>query len=615
MGEEATFIAGYRVVERLGTGGMGEVFLVEHPRLPRRDALKLLDGGVSRNDEFRRRFTREANLLAPLIHPNIITLYDRGEFEGRLWLTMEYVAGTDLAKLLKSGPLAPELAMQVVAGVGAALDFAYTEHRITHRDVKPANILVKFAHDQRLRAVKLADFGIAKAAGEATSLTSAGTTVGTVSYMSPEAIEGRDLNHQADIYSLGCTAFEMLTGSLPFTANSITALMAAHLNRSVPTVTERNPALPAYFDGVMARALAKDPGQRYQTCAEFLAALGGADAPVTAVPTTASDRSESLPRPHTYIPGAATMRAEAQTSAPTVRTSSQPPLQPVPRTLQGDKAPTARPRWWRRKWLLVLTGVVLLGVIGAVTHNGQAPPSQQSQQATSASEQPQQEAPSSPQSWQASNQTVLPFTGLNNPDGVAVDSTGNVYVTDALNNRVVKLVAGSSTQQVLPFAGLHDPGGVAVDSTGNIYVADGDSNSNYRVVKLVAGSSTQQALPFAGLNGPQGVAVDSSGNIYVADADWVNSQVVELVAGSSTQQMLPFTGLNGTSGVAVDSAGNVYVADGLNKRVVELVARSSTQQVLPFTGLNFTNGVAVDSAGNVYVADAGNNRVVRLARG
>ncbi|MFC7752904.1 serine/threonine-protein kinase [Tsukamurella soli] len=184
-------IAGYNVIRRLGVGGMGEVYLVEHPRLPRRDALKLLDVRVSRNDDFAARFQREADLLAPLSHQNIVHLYDRGLFEGRLWLTMEYVDGPDAGHMLSAnGPMPLPLATEIVAGAGDGLDYAYQRHGITHRDVKPANILVEF-HDGRIAAVKLADFGIAKAAGEATSLTSTGTTIGTVAYMSPEAIEGR----------------------------------------------------------------------------------------------------------------------------------------------------------------------------------------------------------------------------------------------------------------------------------------------------------------------------------------------------------------------------------------------------------------------------------------
>lgn len=270
-------IAGYRVIHQLGAGGMGQVFLVQHPRLPRRDALKLLDAGVSRNDDFKARFQREADLLAQLSHPNIVTLHDRGEFQGRLWITMEFIDGTDAAELLKAqGPLDPELGIYLVAGAAAALDHAWRKQRITHRDVKPANILVGIDVADGgpvIESVKLADFGIAKAAGESTSLTSTGMTVGTMQYISPEAIEGEEVDHRSDIYSLACTAFCLLTGQPPFTGNSIASIMSAHLTKPVPSISEVAPFLPKEMDEAFQRALAKEPDDRYQSCAEFVAAL------------------------------------------------------------------------------------------------------------------------------------------------------------------------------------------------------------------------------------------------------------------------------------------------------------------------------------------------------
>lgn len=249
--DQLDFIGEYQVVRRLGAGGMGEVYLVQHPRLPRLDALKLLEASVGRNEQFRSRFKREADLLAPLRHPNIVTVYDRGEFEGRLWLSMEYVAGGDAGQVLRErGPMTVELAAGIVGGAGAGLDYAYSGWGITHRDVKPANILVEFGAAGDLQVVKLADFGIAKGDSGATALTSAGVTLGTMSYISPEAIEGRALDNRADLYSLACTAFHLLSGAPPFTGDSLAALMNAHLLLPVPAITERAPWLPTYLDEV-----------------------------------------------------------------------------------------------------------------------------------------------------------------------------------------------------------------------------------------------------------------------------------------------------------------------------------------------------------------------------
>ncbi|MFZ2242138.1 MAG: serine/threonine-protein kinase [Gordonia amarae] len=352
---EITEIAGYKIVRELGVGGMGQVFLVQHPRLPRLDALKLLDAGVSRNGDFKARFQREADLLAQLSHPNIVTLHDRGEFEGRLWITMEYIDGTDAGELLKAdGPLDPALAISLFAGAGAALDYAWRKQRITHRDVKPANILVgidKTGDTSLIESVKLADFGIAKAAGESTSLTTTGMTIGTMQYMSPEAIEGEEVDNRSDIYSLGCTAFHLLTGQPPFRGNSIAATMSAHLTKPVPSISETRPELPHAMDAVFGRVLAKDSQDRYQSCAEFVTALeeavgGGATYPASA-PTLAA---ATLPS-NSDGPNAPTQRRNHQTAP-------KPQSRAVPITAAV---------------LATLTGAVLVGIYATRDTNSVAP--------------------------------------------------------------------------------------------------------------------------------------------------------------------------------------------------------------------------------------------------
>lgn len=284
---------------------MGEVFLVQHPRLPRQDALKLLDAGVSRSDDFKARFRREADLLAQLSHPNIVTLYDRGEYQERLWIAMEFVNGTDAGELTKShGPLPIDVVNTLIRGAGAALDYAWRKQRITHRDVKPTNILVAIDGDQ-IEGVKLADFGIAKAAGESTSLTSTGMAVGTMNYISPEAIEGHEVDNRSDVYSLGCTAYHLLTGRPPHTGPTMASLLSAHLSRPVPDITSVAPHLPESMNDVIARALAKHPHDRYQSCDQFVTALAAA------TDSTADDAAYSRTMTAAMLHGAAPVTAGA----------------------------------------------------------------------------------------------------------------------------------------------------------------------------------------------------------------------------------------------------------------------------------------------------------------
>ncbi|MBD0861094.1 protein kinase [Gordonia sp. zg691] len=274
MYQVGDLIAGYRVLDVLGRGGMGEVYKAAHPRLPRADALKVLRSVHAADPVFRARFEREANIVAPLHHPNIVTVYDRGIFEGLLWIAMEYVPGTDAARMLAAeAPLDPRLACTIITGVAAGLDAAH-RRGVMHRDIKPANILVTPGDSGVVpEAIKVTDFGIAQVLDEVTNLTGTGITIGTMRYASPEQIEGRRVDGRADIYSLGATAYELLTGAPPFDSSSLHGLMTAHMYHEPPAASGRNGALPSGVDPVLARAIAKDPARRYPSAGEFALAL------------------------------------------------------------------------------------------------------------------------------------------------------------------------------------------------------------------------------------------------------------------------------------------------------------------------------------------------------
>ena len=285
--QEGELFAGYTIVRRLGAGGMGEVYLAQHPRLPRQDALKILPAEFTANQEFRQRFNREADLAGSLYNEHIVGIHDRGEYQGQLWLSMDYVEGTDAARLLRerypSGMPLPEV-VEIVTAVAEALDYAHSRG-LLHRDVKPANILLGEATPRR--RILLADFGIARELGEISGLTATNMMMGTTAYCAPEQLQGSDLDARADQYALGCAAYQLLTGSAPFQHSNPAVVISQHLSSPPPLLSERRPEL-GYLDPVIARALAKDRSARFASCSDFAAALAAQPGTVAAPVATAA---------------------------------------------------------------------------------------------------------------------------------------------------------------------------------------------------------------------------------------------------------------------------------------------------------------------------------------
>jgi serine/threonine protein kinase len=287
--------AGYTIVRLLGAGGMGEVYLAQHPRLPRLDALKILSVNTTRDEEFRARFTREAELAATLWHPHIIGVHDRGEFDGRLWISMDYVEGTDAKHLIEQHPSGMPLpdVVEIVTAVAEALDVAH-ERNLLHRDVKPANILVTPPSGSARRRILLTDFGIAREADDVSGLTETDVAIGTVAYVAPEQLTGKTLDGRADQYALAATAFHLLTGTPLFDDANRIIVAGNHLYAPPPRLSERRRDL-AHLDAVMAKALAKQPGERYARCLDFARALGGSTEVSTAPQPVPVRDSEPTP--------------------------------------------------------------------------------------------------------------------------------------------------------------------------------------------------------------------------------------------------------------------------------------------------------------------------------
>ena len=636
----------YRLLRLLGRGGMGEVYEAEDTRKHRVVALKLISEQFSGDPVFRARIQREADTAGRLTEPHVVPIHDYGEINGRYYVEMRLIDGTDLRALLRRhGPLTPARAVAIVRQIAAALDAAHG-NGVTHRDVKPENILITssdFAY--------LVDFGIARAANDP-GLTQTGTAMGTYNYMAPERFTDDEVTYRADIYALACVLGECLTGSPPYRANSVERLIAAHLMDPAPRPSDQLPGqVPVALDHVVAKGMAKNPNDRYTSAGEFAdAALEALTAPEQNQAATILRKGEeetlrspianlqsgpqysgaqyapqqysgaqqysgpqyAAPGPvqHSgaqYTGGGPPAPSDATQARPVVpagswRAQPQHPSTPQPMQPAGPPTFTKTPGLdddAKRKRLLAVAAVALVVVVGAAaffmlrpSHKGGAA-----------------------EAWDgpAGEQTVLPFDGLNfrlSPGGVALDGDGNVYATNqGMYGKVVKLAPGSDAPTVLPFSGLYEPQGLAVDGSGAVYVSD----FNNRVVKLTQGANTQTELPFTGLLYPEGVAVDETGNVYVADRG--NDRVVKLDEASNAQSVLPFGELDNPDGVTVDGGGNVYVTDTDKNRVLKLAAGAAEATEMPFSGLSVPWGITVGSDGALYVTEHSSHKVLKLPAG
>jgi serine/threonine protein kinase, bacterial len=294
----------------LGSGGMGEVYLAQHPRLPRPDALKILSSKVSADSQYHARFSREADVAATLYHPNIVGVHDRGEFHGQLWISMDYVDGTDAAQLVRDrypNGMPPDMGSTIITAISAALDYAH-DRGVLHRDVKPANILLTKPDREGQRRVLLADFGIARELVDPGGLTATNLTVGTVAYAAPEQLTGADVDARADQYALAATAFHLLTGAPPYEHSNPVAVISKHLIADPPQLGERRPEL-ASLDEIFSTAMAKDPKHRFERSGDFARALADrisaipgreranpADLSIAALSTTSGEVRPQAPR-------------------------------------------------------------------------------------------------------------------------------------------------------------------------------------------------------------------------------------------------------------------------------------------------------------------------------
>ncbi|HKF80641.1 MAG TPA: serine/threonine-protein kinase [Thermoleophilaceae bacterium] len=371
-------VAGCRIEEVIGRGGMGVVYRATQESLRRRVAVKLIAPEVAGNPDFRERFKRESLLAASIEHPNVIPVYDAGETEDLLYLVMRFIEGIDLRALIDSeGALDPRRAARIVGQLAEALGAAHRRGLI-HRDVKPANVLIERSGGSE--HAYLTDFGIARDLGSTTALTRVGSVVGTLDYIAPERLETGGGDGRSDLYALGCVLFETLTARVPFPKDSDVAKMYAHMNEPVPSARDLRPEVPEGLAAVAAKAMAKSPDDRYDTADEFAEALAGdVTAPTQPAPPGPLEPPTRL-TPGATAPGPTPPEATPLEATPPEATAPGPtppgptppevtapgPAAPAPPPAGPPTGPTRRLRSASRRRLGVIAAVAAAVAVVAV---------------------------------------------------------------------------------------------------------------------------------------------------------------------------------------------------------------------------------------------------------
>lgn len=586
--EPGASFAGHRIEAELGRGGMAVVYRARHLALDRVRALKILAPELSVDAVYVARFRRESRLAAAIEHPNVVPVHHAGEEDGRLYLAMHFVDGVDLARMLADGPLRPERAASIVAGLGAGLDAAHAVGLI-HRDVKPANALIE--GEGSGERVYLTDFGISKllAPGEAgtgaSGLTTSGAILGTADYMAPEQIDGAELGPRADVYSLACLAFHALTGEPPLARPTTVATLAAHGTAPRPAASERRPGLPAAVDRVLARGMAIDPRERPGSAGELADELTIAVGAGAATP----------PRPTAPTPSAA--------DAPTVPLASAADARPHRRALAIAAAAAAA--------AAIAIAVVLLGGGDDEPADSAAAPAGTVSASIPVGRGPVTLSAGPDAVWVASrngdkvravdpavDEAAGPRLAVSKPRSVVV-GFGSVWVIDA--GSLLRFGAGEGddpgASEPVVIEGLEDPSDIAVDRRA-VWVTDRGVQG--RVVRIDPESNEITGEAIVGSD-PRAVAT-GSGSVWVANAG--DASVIEVDAATARTRARPIpVGIRPTD--LVVGPGAVWVIDNIGGTLTELdLLTGLSGEPIP-TGAR-PRGVTL-GYGSVWVAAGGLN--------
>ncbi|MEA2440641.1 MAG: serine/threonine protein kinase, bacterial [Thermoleophilaceae bacterium] len=576
----------YLLGKLIGRGGMGVVYQAQHVHLGRTVALKLLTPELSESEDFRTRFLRESRIAASIEHPGIVTVYDAGEVNGVLYLAMRYVRGTDLAALLtQRGPLIPKETLSILGQVAEALDAAHAAG-LVHRDVKPANVMIEGDR------CYLADFGLTKRTAETRALTEAGQFLGTVDYVAPEQIEGREVDGRADVYALGCVLFECITGSRPFPRDSQVAVIFAQLREPPPRASELRPDLPGAIDAVIQRALAKSPDERYPTCAALVAAAGQA-APTQPSPIPGPDEEAAAAA---IAPTAATPGATLPPTIPPADLGL--PTAPLPPSVAGlptaplpPPSPTGRPS---RLLPIAAAAAVLIAAIVAIVvvlSSGSSEP-----KTTLAPVNPAGSGtPGAPETGAGPHVAGTIQVGKR-PAGV-VFRDGLLWVADNAGASVTRVKPDGSSRASIPVG--EQPYDLASNSS-SVWVANSRNDTVTRI-----DASTSQAGPQLPVGRKPLFLTAEEKVVYVANSG--EGSVTKLDASSGASLGTIPVG-NGPRGITTDS-DSVWVANRDSDSVSRIAKDGSGVRTIPVghhpVGVISRDGVA-------WVANEGSGTVSRI---
>jgi serine/threonine protein kinase len=635
-------VAGYRVEKPLGAGGMAVVYRARQERLGRLVALKVLTPALAADGEFRRRFTAESRAAAAVDDPHIIPVYEAGEADGVLFIAMRLVAGGDLRRVLaREGPLSPERAAGFLSPVAFALDAAHRAG-LVHRDVKPGNILVD-AQPDRPEHVYLSDFGISKVIAATAGLTGTGRYLGTPEYTSPEQVKGQAVDGRADQYALACVAWQLLTGTVPFQRDRGLAVLLAHLHEPPPRLADRRPDLTAAAGQVLARAMAKESGERYPSCGEFTGALREALALPPYLPAAPAPAAAGHPRTEVSAlpahlatapaaartpsgsggpaPGPATPPAAADRPTQDAAPSGQH-LRPGP----GPGGTPARPAR-RRRYLTITLACVLLAAAAAAIPLLLARPGPLSPAGPHVGTGTATLTPGGKKTQPAAGSRPYagPFTDPGNspadvmayaPGGATLaagDASISTYLWDTVTGKLTATLTNPGTQGVASLA--FSPAGTTLavgDVNGRIYLWD---TATGRLTATLTDPGAENADSVAFSPGGTILAVgDGNSNTYLWDTA-TRKLTATLTDPNSTplaQQEVASVafGPGGTILAVGDENGRTYLWDTATGKLIATLTAPGGQAVYAVAfGPGGTILAVGDDNGNTYLWDTATGKL------